>query len=180
MNSLLKLIEEGGWVFPPLLLCATSLWWFLGARLADVWIQDASAERVLQNPRKFSVLGSFAEKAFAHRRNPGHLDVELLAFRTRLDENRSLIQCLIAVAPLLGLLGTVTGMMETFRGLGDSALFSQTGGVAGGIAEALLTTQIGLIIAAPAIILYRYVESLSRTTLTRGMNILEWVKKCES
>ncbi len=63
-----------------------------------------------------------------------------------------LISCSVAVAPLLGLLGTVTGMIETFESLGDMTLYSQTGGIAAGIATALFTTQMGLVVAVPGVI----------------------------
>jgi biopolymer transport protein ExbB len=62
-----------------------------------------------------------------------------------------------AVSPLLGLLGTVTGMIRTFKaitvaGIGDPSA------MAGGIAEALITTAAGLIIAVPAVMAYRYLR----------------------
>ena len=82
-----------------------------------------------------------------------------------------LIRSLIVIAPLLGLLGTVSGMVETFKGLGQQNLFSQSGGVAGGIAEALLTTQIGLIVAAPAIIVNRMLDKQS-TKMTASLQSL--------
>jgi biopolymer transport protein ExbB len=53
---------------------------------------------------------------------------------------------------LLGLLGTVIGMIETFDSLGDMSLFSQSGGIAGGISQALITTQMGLAVAIPGLI----------------------------
>lgn len=56
------------------------------------------------------------------------------------------------IAPMLGLLGTVTGMIETFDSLGDMSLFSQSGGIAGGISQALFTTQMGLAVAIPGLI----------------------------
>ena len=59
---------------------------------------------------------------------------------------------MVAIAPLLGLLGTVAGMIETFDSLGDMSLFSQSGGIAGGIATALFTTQMGLVVAVPGVI----------------------------
>ena len=62
------------------------------------------------------------------------------------------------VAPLGGLLGTVGGMIETFRSLEQMALFTQGGGVAGGIAQALLTTQMGLAVAIPGIVLGRVMD----------------------
>ena len=51
------------------------------------------------------------------------------------------------------LLGTVTGMIETFDSLQNMDLFSQTGGIAGGISQALITTQFGLTIAIPGLLI---------------------------
>lgn len=58
----------------------------------------------------------------------------------------------VAIAPLLGLLGTVGGMIETFDSLADMALFTQDGGIAAGISIALFTTQMGLVVAVPGLI----------------------------
>ena len=74
---------------------------------------------------------------------------------------------------------TVTGMIETFRGLGQSTLFSQSGGVAGGIAEALLTTQMGLIVAAPAILASRYLDRQAEVTRSRMIGIVKRGVVCE-
>jgi biopolymer transport protein ExbB len=68
-----------------------------------------------------------------------------------LDRFGSTIIIIAAVAPLLGLLGTVTGMISTFDiitefGTGDPKLLS------GGISEALVTTELGLVVAIPALI----------------------------
>ncbi|MDX1556646.1 MAG: MotA/TolQ/ExbB proton channel family protein, partial [Xanthomonadales bacterium] len=63
-----------------------------------------------------------------------------------------LITTIVLAAPLLGLLGTVIGMIETFDSLGDMSLFSQSGGIAGGISQALFTTQMGLAVAIPGLI----------------------------
>ena len=63
--------------------------------------------------------------------------------------------------PLMGLLGTVTGMIRTFQaitlfGTGDPKT------MAGGISEALVTTMLGLIVAIPLVLLHSWVSSLSR------------------
>ena len=71
---------------------------------------------------------------------------------TELNYLKPLIFSLVTAAPLLGLLGTVTGMIETFESIGEMNLFSSDGGIAGGISKALLTTQLGLIIAVPGVI----------------------------
>src|SRR5690606_17583351 len=76
----------------------------------------------------------------------------------QLGRGRILIASVVAVAPLAGLLGTVTGMIETFDSLADMALFSQSGGIAGGISQALFTTQMGLAVAVPGLVLGRILD----------------------
>ncbi|MCB9741420.1 MAG: MotA/TolQ/ExbB proton channel family protein [Alphaproteobacteria bacterium] len=76
----------------------------------------------------------------------------LLRETPRLERFGAAILVIAAVAPLLGLLGTVTGMIATFDiitefGTGDPKMLS------GGISEALITTQLGLIVAIPAVLL---------------------------
>ena len=82
------------------------------------------------------------------------------------------------IAPLLGLLGTVMGMIETFDSLSDMALFSSSGGIAGGISQALITTQIGLVIAIPGLLFERHFTSkresfLEELTELKGLIIRE-------
>ena len=57
---------------------------------------------------------------------------------------------------------STTGMIETFNSLGDMTLFSQTGGIAGGIATALFTTQMGLIVAVPGYIIKSLLDRRER------------------
>ena len=76
----------------------------------------------------------------------------------RLTKNLSTIAVLAGIAPLLGLLGTVSGMITTFHiityhGGGDPRL------LAGGISEALITTEFGLIIAIPALLLHNHLSN---------------------
>lgn len=67
---------------------------------------------------------------------------------------------LVTAAPLMGLLGTVMGMLKTFEGISLSTGSSTAGLVAGGIAEALITTETGLVIAIPGYILITQVKSM--------------------
>ena len=78
-----------------------------------------------------------------------------------MEKNLSIIKLLAAVAPLLGLLGTVIGMIETFQaitlfGTGDPKL------MAGGISQALVTTMLGLIAAVPLLFIHNILDSRSR------------------
>jgi biopolymer transport protein ExbB len=85
----------------------------------------------------------------------------ILAEGPKLNKNINLIQVISVVAPLLGLLGTVTGMILTFQqitlfGTGDPKV------MAGGISQALVTTVQGLVVAIPTTLLYAVVAAKSR------------------
>jgi biopolymer transport protein ExbB len=82
----------------------------------------------------------------------------------RVERGLSAIAIIGAVEPLLGLLGTVTGMIETFRvitlyGTGDPRLMSN------GISEALITTEFGLIIAIPLMLVYTFLSRRSNAII---------------
>ena len=98
--------------------------------------------------------------------NPEELEAQLEDVLARatpaLEKNLSIIKLLAAVAPLLGLLGTVIGMIETFQsitlfGTGDPKL------MAGGISQALVTTMLGLIAAVPLLFIHNILDSRSRS-----------------
>ena len=74
---------------------------------------------------------------------------------------RRLATALVASAPLLGLLGTVDGMIETFEALGRQALFSSSTSIASGVSRALWTTQAGLCIAIPGHLVSRWLDRRS-------------------
>jgi len=81
----------------------------------------------------------------------------LMQYKGRLERGMSLLAATAAVAPLLGLLGTVSGMIHTFEmmnlfGNKDPSLLS------GGISEALFTTELGLIVAIPALLAHAYLS----------------------
>lgn len=89
------------------------------------------------------------------------LDEAVLAELPRLERGQPLVKLLAAVSPLLGLLGTVTGMIVTFQaitvfGTGDPQL------MAGGISQALVTTVLGLITAVPLLFAHTALSGRSR------------------
>ena len=89
------------------------------------------------------------------------LDESILRDTPPLERFLSTLRVLSVIAPLLGLLGTVTGMIETFQqitlfGTGDPKL------MAGGISEALVTTMLGLMTAIPLVLLHSLLRDRSR------------------
>jgi len=168
MNDLIQevagYIDAGGWVMPPLLVATLILWFAIGYRFAAL---RRGSERDVRNlirryekgkiPKADGVMVRALHKGMQLResgRNPlrPYLDD---AFHEEYREIRKygrLIVTIVAAAPLLGLLGTVIGMIETFDSLGDMSLFSQSGGIAGGISQALITTQMGLAVAIPGLL----------------------------
>lgn len=103
----------------------------------------------------------FALRNVSERKRHAAMTHAFIGFRGRLESKLSLIALTAAVAPLLGLLGTVTGMIKTFQlislnGAGDARVLS------GGISEALVTTEFGLVVAIPALLLHAWLTRRSR------------------
>ena len=93
---------------------------------------------------------------------------ELYRMRKRLPA----LQIIATISPLLGLLGTVTGEIKVFNVLGQLQGVSDPVAMSSGIAEALLTTAYGLIIAIPVSVIYSYLDSLvvkNVTSMNRAM-----------
>jgi len=92
----------------------------------------------------------------------------ILKERPSIERFTNLLKIIAAIAPLMGLLGTVIGMINTFQaitlfGTGDPKL------MAGGISQALVTTVLGLVVAIPTVLLHSLVAGQSRSI----MNLLE-------
>ena len=168
MENLLQVvggyIETGGWVMPPLIVATVVLWVAIGYRFATLRRGTQRGVRNLlrrydkgKTPRSDGLMVRALHKAMRLReQHQGdlrpYLDDALWEEEREIRKFGRLILTIVAAAPLLGLLGTVIGMIETFDSLGDMSLFSQSGGIAGGISQALITTQMGLDVAIPGLI----------------------------
>ncbi|MGA9574849.1 MAG: MotA/TolQ/ExbB proton channel family protein [Lysobacterales bacterium] len=171
LKEFLGYMEAGGWVMPPLVFLLLALWFAIGYRFTALQRGTKRGVRTLidriERKKKYSDDGVIvrAVRKGIKLRKKGRIDLRSFlddAFAEEEKEIRKfhvLITTIVMVSPLLGLLGTVIGMIETFDSLGDMSLYSQSGGIAGGISQALFTTQMGLAVSIPGLvvngILYR-------------------------
>jgi len=73
----------------------------------------------------------------------------------KLERGLTILETIAGIAPLMGLLGTVLGMIKVFQDISEQGL-GQTQALSSGISEALITTVVGLFIAIPALVSYNY------------------------
>lgn len=185
LDQFSEYVAMGGFVMPALIFVGITLWTLIGLRIQslrrgargdlitkarEMFLEPGRTGRAWGLLDKFICLGVGEVRAFgaASRKR---LDLCVMDLEQELSGHRRIIRCLCGVAPLLGLLGTVSGMIETFYSLTSMEFFAQSGGVAGGIAEALISTQMGLIVAVPGVIVSRLLdrkEEALRTEIHRA------------
>ncbi|MDR2946057.1 MAG: MotA/TolQ/ExbB proton channel family protein [Candidatus Adiutrix sp.] len=176
MDLLIDLINRGGWVMYPILLCSLA---GLGLVLERLWALRRG--RVLPRPFLNSVnsllearqydqaaflsqsddcaaarLIQLALKLAGRRRAVFKETMEEAGRReaSALTGHLGALHLVASISPLLGLLGTVSGMISAFNSIAAQGGGNQ-GLLAGGISEALLTTAAGLCVAIPALVLHR-------------------------
>ncbi|BCX74126.1 MULTISPECIES: MotA/TolQ/ExbB proton channel family protein [Acinetobacter] len=175
-----ELVKAGGWLMLPLVLCSIftvaisierfirlkrslvlpkSLMLYKGRdidEVLDVLEQDQSARQ--------SALGYIfkdAVDAYSQGEEYARAQMEVTASREigYLEKNINFLGTLSAVAPLLGLLGTVIGIIESFLVIDLGSTANPTMMIPG-ISKALITTAAGMLIAIPALFAYRYFQRL--------------------
>lgn len=166
-------LQQGGlvgWVIVALGVLGLCLAGWRMVYLSGVGRKAASQMRELERPRDdnplgriIGVLGPKPQLADLETLEL-KLDEAILQETPPLERGQPLLKLLTAVAPLLGLLGTVTGMIVTFQAItqsggGDSRL------MADGISQALVTTVMGLVVAIPLLFLHALLASRSKALI---------------
>jgi biopolymer transport protein ExbB len=174
-----EIVRAGGPLMWPIILCSIAaaaiilerLWTLQDKRVLPpdltkkVWQLVESGQvndKVVRALQQNSPLGKVLAAGLANRHRPREVMMERLEDAGRhvvheLERFLNSLATIAAVTPLLGLLGTVTGIIKAFNaiqagGMGDPRMLS------GGIAEALITTAAGLLVAIPTLIAYRYLR----------------------
>jgi len=153
-------------------------------------VKDIVENKVLANGvlTGISEYDDLLESIKEHCANPTESCSTYLMFREfliscvpKVDKGLSTLSAWIAIAPLLGLLGTVVGMIETFRvitdyGLGNANLTAE------GISVALITTQAGLTVAFPMVLFHNHLASkaknIKNSLFMDGEELVNYVNKC--
>ncbi len=164
--SAFDFLNKGGWVAWVLAAASLVLWYALGYRYLFLKSKSlqANPDRVLAaeihgDDELSEALKRIQAQVKASRQDlETALHFEWHRFSQIIARHRGTVKAIVIVAPLLGLLGTVIGMIETFDSLKDAALFTQGGGIAGGISQALITTQMGLVVAIPGLLIGRKLD----------------------
>ena len=178
-REMFEIVKAGGPVMVPIILCSIvavaiiieRLWTLrqqrvVPAELTDKvwqWIENRTlSDKQIRALELHSPLGRILAAGISNRHRDRAVMIESIEDAGRhvthdLERYLGMLGTIAAVSPLLGLLGTVVGMIRTFKaitiaGVGDPPA------MAGGIAEALITTAAGLIIAVPALMAYRYLR----------------------
>lgn len=176
-----EIILAGGPIMWPIVICSIAaaaillerLWTLQRKRVIPrelterVWKLVATrtlTDQHIEALERNSPLGRVLAAGLANRHHGREIMKEVIEDSGRhvvheLERFLNTLGTIAAISPLLGLLGTVTGIIEAFeaittQGVGDARVLS------GGIAEALITTAGGLIVAIPALIGYRYLRGL--------------------
>ncbi|MBV1906252.1 MAG: MotA/TolQ/ExbB proton channel family protein [Pseudomonadales bacterium] len=175
---MLEIVQSGGWLMVPILLCSAiaaaisveRFWTLQQTRvapsnlLAEVWSMLKKKEidpQKIRDLRNQSALGQIFAAGISNSRRGREIMKESMEEAAgqvlhELERYLTPLQSIASVTPLLGLLGTVVGMIKVF------ALMVQNPGnanvLAGGISQALITTAAGLSIAIPALFLVGYFQ----------------------
>lgn len=176
--ALINLFFKGGWIMYPLLVLALTALTVMIERFFAIRKAGFDNEDFIQQVRKELEAGRGEEALRLCDQAPGpipqliasgirnrHLDnasiersMEELALRETplLHKRLGVLDTVITMAPLMGLLGTITGMISSFNVVAGPDAASKTGALTGGVAEALIATATGLMIAIVTLPVYNY------------------------
>lgn len=176
---MLEIVRSGGWLMLPIIICSIiaagiileRIWTLQKRRVVppnltrQVWewvSRNQLDHKHIESLHQGSPLGEILAAGLSHRHSDREIMKESIEDTGRqvvhdLERYLNSLGTIAAISPLLGLLGTVIGMVKVFaaitaKGVGDPTV------LAGGISEALITTAAGLTVAIPSLIGYRYLR----------------------
>lgn len=195
---MLELMQAGGWLMLPILACSVAataivlerLWTLRRGRImpdklmVKIWQlhrqRQLTPERIAKL-RAGSPLGRILTAGLVNRHHSREVMKEAIHDTGRqvvaeMERYLSTLATIASVTPLLGLLGTVIGMIQVFGVIMDAGV-GNPGVLAGGISKALITTAAGLSVAIPTLIFHRYLDSrVNKLTIAMEEQALKLVE----
>lgn len=172
-------IKIGGWVMGPLVVVSVSMWFLIAKKVRDMAAftrGDITVEECVRTmgTDTFSaaqwqeriVEGFLARRTENERINESLLESLRIRQASHAEKEVRTIQVLATIAPLLGLLGTVGGMITTFDVISEYGT-GNARALASGISEALITTQTGLVVAVPGLFMASYLTHRTNSVVER-------------
>jgi len=168
-GSIWRIWESGGWVMIPLFTLAVILYGqafqlllyvrrvSLGSDHESRWADWVRAPERAEG-RVADILRYTQHDVSTVQQVRDRFEEIRLALVALVERRTKFVNTLVSGAPLLGLLGTVLGMLQTFLGISSSSGQETAGVIAAGISEALVTTQTGLTIALPGLFLVMVIQ----------------------
>ena len=199
---MLEIIMAGGWLMVPIISCsilaltiiAERLWALrrsqvvpdgVGQQVEDWASRHELDRRHIEQLRSGSSLGRVLAAALVNRHRPRELIKEAVEDTGRhviywLERFLNTLGTIAGISPLLGLLGTVIGMIKVFSSILEHGV-GNANVLAGGISEALITTAAGLTVAIPSFFFYRYfkgrVEEYVVSMEEQAINLIEAIER---
>lgn len=174
IGDFVSLMNTGGSVMWVLFVLNLALWYGLGYRYLTLRRgTEGNVRRLVSKHEKrgevqtmrgildYAAVDALAASKEAHSLglNCRNFVVDALSpYMVAAGTYSTLVKTIVVLAPLVGLLGTVIGMIETFDALQSGSMFSQGASISGGISKALFTTELGLVVAVPGLILGKILD----------------------
>ena len=119
-----------------------------------------------ENPAARLVATALQNRHLGRAKLEATLELQALAEMPKLSQRLNILDTIITVSPLLGLLGTVTGMIAAFHVVGDPNNLNSPAAITGGVAEALIATATGLTIAIVTLVAYNSLGERVKTLVS--------------
>ncbi|MGP4863327.1 MotA/TolQ/ExbB proton channel family protein [Psychrobacter sp. T6-5] len=175
-----ELVKAGGWLMTPIVVCSILALVIIIERSHTLQFSKIVPSRLreqlitrlrengdigrtqLMNVKEKTALGDILATGLLYRQYglesmTMHMQNRASVQVHQLEKNINMLGTIGAIAPLLGLLGTVLGIISSFLAITDGAMQDPTM-LAAGVSQALITTAAGMIVAIPALVAYRYFQ----------------------
>jgi biopolymer transport protein ExbB len=184
----LELVQAGGWLMLPIIACSVAALAIIVERIWSLQVRRVLPKNLVAQVWRWEKINQLNDEHIIELQSSSPLGCILASGILTRNENRDVMKnsiedtgrhvvhelerylnslgTIAAITPLLGLLGTVIGMIKVFATITTQGV-GNPGALAGGISEALITTAAGMSVAIPTLMFYRYFRGRVRMLVIR-------------